>query len=64
MTTYNENLRRKSLHIAKLKLSEHRERGVNSSMSVFQVAALLDKIQQISTSNEMDHSIFYSVNLN
>ncbi|NBV09097.1 MAG: hypothetical protein EBR91_03485 [Flavobacteriia bacterium] len=64
MTTYNENLRTKGLRQAKLKLSEHRERGSGSDLNVLQVADLMDKIRSWSTETEANNSIFFSVNLN
>ncbi|MEI8193419.1 MAG: hypothetical protein WCG64_06115 [Flavobacteriia bacterium] len=64
MTTYNENLRAKGLRQAKLKLSEHRERGSGSDLNVLQVADLMDKIRSWSTETEANNSIFFSVNLN
>ncbi len=64
MTTYNENLRTKGLRQAKLKLSEHRERGSGSDLNVLQVADLMDKIRSWSTETEAHNSIFFSVNLN
>jgi hypothetical protein len=64
MTTYNENLRSKGLRQAKLKLSEHRERGSGSDLNVLQVADLMDKIRSWSTETEANNSIFFSVNLN
>jgi hypothetical protein len=64
MTTYNENLRVKGLRQAKLKLSEHRERGSGTDLNVLQVADLMDKIKSWSTETEVNNSIFFSVNLN
>ncbi|MCX6191905.1 MAG: hypothetical protein NT109_06455 [Flavobacteriia bacterium] len=64
MTVYTESLRKKSLHQAKLKLSKHRELGEKSTLDIFQVADLLDKISHNGKELEHDNSIFFSVGMN
>ena len=64
MTIHTESLRTKSLHQAKLKLSNHRELGEQSHLNVFQVADLMDKIIHAGKETEQDNSIFFSIGMN
>lgn len=49
---------------AQLKLSVHREKGTGTSMSVFEVAQLMDKIRWSKSHQEEEHSIFFAVSMN
>lgn len=64
MAQYQQSLRSKVVREAKLKLSVHREQGVKSNMSIYEVAELMDKIRKGSEAEEKEQSIFFSVNLN
>jgi hypothetical protein len=64
MAQYQQSLRSKVVREAKLKLSVHREQGVKSNMSIYEVAELMDKIRMGSEAEEKEQSIFFSVNLN
>jgi len=64
MGKYQHDLRAKIAKEAKLKLSAHREKGTNTSMSVFEVAELLDRIRTTKTNESFDNSIFFSVSMN
>jgi len=45
MAQYQQSLRSKVVREAKLKLSVHREQGTKSTMSIFEVANLMDQIK-------------------
>lgn len=45
MTTSIQSLRSKSIRQAKLKLDQHRQLGIQSSLNIFEVADLLDSIR-------------------
>lgn len=54
-----------NIKTAKFKLNMHRQKGIKSELSVFQVAELLDSIKRAEQQKEMNPtSIFYSINLN
>lgn len=49
------------LNVAKSKLKLHQERGVNSSLSIFEVAQLMDFIRTYENHTENNkHTIFFS----
>ena len=64
MAQYQQSLRSKVVREAKLKLSVHREQGNKSTMSIFEVANLMDQIKKNSEANEMEQTIFFSMSLN
>lgn len=64
MTTYIQKLRNKSVRNAEIKLSKHRELGINSPYNVFQVAELLDTIKNAGSGISQPETIFFSVNMN
>lgn len=64
MAQYQQSLRSNAVRKAKLKLSVHREQGVKSTMTIFDVANLMDQIRMNSEAEEREQSIFFSVNLN
>ncbi len=54
-----------TIKTAKFKLNMHRQKGIKSELSVFQVAELLDSIKRAEQQKESNPtSIFYSINLN
>ncbi|MFM7664333.1 MAG: hypothetical protein ACKO68_07375 [Bacteroidota bacterium] len=64
MGKYQQNLRAKVVKEAQTKLSVHREKGTDTSMSVFEVAQLMDKIRWSKSHQEEEHSIFFAVSMN
>jgi hypothetical protein len=64
MAQYQQSLRSKVVREAKLKLSVHREQGTKSTMSIFEVANLMDQIKKENEASEMEQSIFFSMSLN
>ena len=64
MTTYMQSLRTKTIHQAKIKLSKHRDLGERSSLNIFQVADLMDRIHNASKKVEDTNSVFFSVSMN
>jgi hypothetical protein len=47
-----------------LKLSVHREQGTKSTMSIFEVANLMDQIKKENEASEMEQTIFFSMSMN
>lgn len=64
MAQYQQSLRSKVVREAKLKLSVHREQGTKSTMSIFEVAALMDQIKKDNQATEMEQTIFFSMSMN
>lgn len=64
MAQYQQSLRSKVVREAKLKLSVHREQGTKSTMSIFEVANLMDQIKKNNEATEMEQTIFFSMSLN
>ncbi len=64
MAQYQQSLRSKVVREAKLKLSVHREQGTKSTMSIFEVAALMDQIKKDNEATEMEQTIFFSMSMN
>lgn len=64
MTNYQKSLRSKVARDAKLKLSVHREKGIRSQMTIFEVAELMDQINRCNRADEKEQSIFFSMSLN
>ena len=64
MAQYQQSLRSKVVREAKLKLSVHREQGTKSTMSIFEVAALMDQIKKENEATEMEQAIFFSMSMN
>jgi hypothetical protein len=64
MAQYQQSLRSKVVREAKLKLSVHREQGTKSTMSIFEVANLMDQIKKDNEANEMEQAIFFSMSMN
>ena len=64
MAQYQQSLRSKVVREAKLKLSVHREQGTKSTMSIFEVAALMDQIKKDNEASEMEQAIFFSMSMN
>jgi hypothetical protein len=64
MTTYIQTLRNKSIRQTQMKLSKHRELGNKSTMSIFEVANLMDKLKSFDTLEASSGSIFFDVSLN
>ncbi|MCF8220422.1 MAG: hypothetical protein K9I97_02965 [Cryomorphaceae bacterium] len=64
MAQYQQSLRSKVVREAKLKLSVHREQGTKSTMSIFEVAALMDQIKKDNQATEMEQAIFFSMSMN
>jgi hypothetical protein len=64
MAQYQQSLRSKVVREAKLKLSVHREQGTKSTMSIFEVANLMDQIKKENEASEMEQTIFFSMSLN
>lgn len=64
MAQYQQSLRSKVVREAKLKLSVHREQGTKSTMSIFEVANLMDQIKKDNEANEMEQTIFFSMSMN
>ena len=64
MAQYQQSLRSKVVHEAKLKLSVHREQGTKSTMSIFEVANLMDQIKKDNEATEMEQTIFFSMSMN
>jgi len=64
MAQYQQSLRSKVVREAKLKLSVHREQGTKSTMSIFEVAALMDQIKKDHEATEMEQTIFFSMSMN
>lgn len=64
MAQYQQSLRSKVVREAKLKLSVHREQGTKSTMSIFEVAALMDQIKKNNEATEMEQAIFFSMSMN
>lgn len=64
MAQYQQSLRSKVVREAKLKLSVHREQGTKSTMSIFEVAALMDQIKKDNEATEMEQAIFFSMSMN
>ena len=63
MAQYQQSLRSKVVREAKLKLSVHREQGTKSTMSIFEVAALMDQIKKNNEATEMEQTIFFSMSM-
>ena len=54
-----------TIKTAKFKLNMHRQKGIKSELSVFQVAELLDSIKRAEQKKESNpSSIFHSISLN
>jgi hypothetical protein len=54
-----------TIKTAKFKLNMHRQKGIKSELSVFQVAELLDSIKRAEQQKESNsYSIFHSISLN
>jgi hypothetical protein len=64
MAQYQQSLRSKVVREAKLKLSVHREQGTKSTMSIFEVANLMDQIKKNNQATEMEQTIFFSMSMN
>jgi hypothetical protein len=64
MAQYQQSLRSKAVREAKLKLSVHREQGTKSTMSIFEVAVLMDQIKKDNEASEMEQAIFFSMSMN
>ena len=64
MAQYQQSLRSKVVREAKLKLSVHREQGTKSTMSIFEVANLMDQIKKDNEATEMGQTIFFSMSMN
>jgi hypothetical protein len=64
MAQYQQSLRSKVVREAKLKLSVHREQGTKSTMSIFEVANLMDQIKKDNQATEMEQTIFFSMSMN
>ena len=64
MAQYQQSLRSKVVREAKLKLSVHREQGTKSTMSIFEVANLMDQIKKDNGASEMEQAIFFSMCMN
>jgi hypothetical protein len=64
MAQYQQSLRSKVVREAKLKLSVHREQGTKSTMSIFEVANVMDQIKKDNEASEMEQTIFFSMSLN
>ena len=64
MAQYQQSLRSKVVREDKLKLSVHREQGTKSTMSIFEVAALMDQIKKENEATEMEQAIFFSMSMN
>ena len=64
MAQYQQSLRSKVVREAKLKLSVHREQGTKSTMSIFEVANLMDQIKKDNQASEMGQAIFFSMSMN
>ena len=64
MAQYQQSLRSKAVREAKLKLSVHREQGTKSTMSIFEVAVLMDQIKKDNEASEMGQAIFFSMSMN
>jgi hypothetical protein len=64
MAQYQQSLRSKVVREAKLKLSVHREQGTKSTMSIFEVANLMDQIKKDNEATEMEQTIFFSMSMN
>jgi hypothetical protein len=64
MAQYQQSLRSKVVRDAKLKLSVHREQGTKSTMSIFEVANLMDQIKKDNQATEMEQTIFFSMSMN
>ena len=64
MAQYQQSLRSKVVREAKLKLSVHREQGTKSTMSIFEVANLMDQIKKNNEATEMEQTIFFSMSMN
>ena len=64
MAQYQQSLRSKVVREAKLKLSVHREHGTKSTMSIFEVANLMDQIKKDNEATEMEQAIFFSMSMN
>ena len=64
MAQYQQSLRSKVVREAKLKLSVHREQGTKSTMSIFEVAVLMDQIKKDNEASEMEQAIFFSMSMN
>jgi hypothetical protein len=60
-----QNLNRSSLGNAESKLSKHRSMGIQSNLSIFEVAQLMD-IVKFGSESDKNHmpSLFFSVGLN
>ena len=64
MAQYQQSLRSKVVREAKLKLSVHREQGTKSTLSIFEVANLMDQIKKENEASEKEQSIFFAMSLN
>ncbi|MEY3084639.1 MAG: hypothetical protein RL037_819 [Bacteroidota bacterium] len=64
MTIYMNSLRSNVARNAQLKLSKHRELGVKSNLSVFEVAALMDKLKNAERMEDHKNSVFFSAVMN
>jgi hypothetical protein len=64
MTIYLNSLRNKVTRNAALKLSKHRELGTKSNLSVFEVAALMDKLKNAQTMEDNRNTVFFSAAMN
>ena len=59
-----QNLKIQSLKQVQRKLSQHRDLGSNSALTIFQVAYLLDVLQRGSTEEEVIYPELFCINLN
>ena len=64
MTIYMNSLISNVARNAQLKLSKHRELGVKSNLSVFEVAALMDKLKNAERMEDHKNSVFFSAVMN
>lgn len=64
MTIYMNSLRSNVSRNTQLKLSKHRELGVKSNLSVFEVAALMDKLKHAERMGDHKNSVFFSAVMN
>ena len=59
-----QNFRNQSLKQIQQKLSQHRDEGINSALTIFQVAYLLDVLERGSTDVEMVYPELFCISLN
>ncbi|MBM3161274.1 MAG: hypothetical protein FJZ66_08070 [Bacteroidetes bacterium] len=64
MTIYMQSLRNKARRNVALKLSQHRALGTLSKLSVFEVAALMDKLRNSGKLEEDQDCVFLSLAMN